>query len=151
MKNLISIFLLILHKVSNSQSIQEFYDLFKYAQRKSAQNTSTNQVTIGEKDAFIKIQNPKIADDAISFKCFTKEDKTKIFGFQYSASQRALGLIMWRTEFYVYKNKKWQEITNQVRPALGFKDYWGTQTLPNSLLQEFNLDMALAQKTKKLC
>jgi len=131
--------------MSNSQSIKEFYDLFEHAERKPTQNTETNQVLIDEKNDFIKIQNPKIPDDAISFKSFTKEDKTKIFGFQYSASQLGLGIIMTRTEFYVFKDNKWQEVNEQVCPSLGFKDFWGAQPLPYDLLQEFNLHLNLPQ------
>ena len=100
---------------------------------------------IDEKNAFINIQNPQEPDDAISFKCFTKEDKTKVFGFQYSASQRGLGLIMTRTEFFVFKDKKWQEVSDQVCPMPKFEDYWGTQPLPENLLREFNMHLILPQ------
>ena len=145
MKNFILIFLLILPNMSHSQTMKEFYDLFEHANRKPTQNTETNKVLIDEKNAFIKVQNPQNLDDAISFKCFTKEDKTKVFGFQYSASQPGLGLKMSRTEFYVYKDKQWKEVTDEVSPALGFKDFWGNQSLPANQLQEYNLDLALPQ------
>jgi hypothetical protein len=145
MKNFILTLLLFLPYISNSQTIQEFYDLFEHSERKSTHNTETNQVSINEKNAFIKIQNPQEPDDVIRFKSFTKKDKTKIFGFQYSASQPDLGLVMSRTEFYVFKDKQWIEITEQVCPSLKFADYWGTQPLPHHLLQEFNLDLTLPQ------
>jgi hypothetical protein len=93
MKNLLLGLCLLMPFLSNSQSIKEFYDLFEHSMRKSCQNTTTNQVTIDDKSNFIRIQNPQDLDDAISFKCFIKDDKSGIFGFQYSASQPGLGLI----------------------------------------------------------
>jgi len=145
MKKFILGFLLLFPYLSNSQSIQEFYDLFKHDRRKPTQNSATNQATIDEKNAFIKIQNPQDADDAISFKAFAKEDKSKVFGFQYSASQPELGIFMTRTEFYVYKNNEWQDVTEQVCPSLGFKDFWGSKPLPERLLNEYNLHLILPQ------
>lgn len=145
MKNFILCIFLFFPALSNSQSIQEFYELFTHDYRKSSQNTQTNQVIIDEKNAFIKIQNTKDTDDVVRFKCFTKEDKSKVFGFQYSASQPDLGLFMTRTEFYVFKNKQWEEVSNDVLPSLRFKDYWGNQPLPEGLLFEFNLDLTLPQ------
>ena len=145
MKNLLLGLCLLMPFLSNSQNIKEFYDLFEHSMRKSCQNTTTNQVMIDDKSNFIRIQNPQDLDDAISFKCFIKDDKSGIFGFQYSASQPGLGLIMTRTEFYTYNNKQWKNVTNEVCPTLSFKDFWGNQSLPDKSLQEFNLHLILPQ------
>ncbi|MCU0436664.1 MAG: hypothetical protein MUC49_02035 [Raineya sp.] len=146
MKNLILGFLLIFPYISQSQTtIKDFYEIFKHEERKPSQNSETNKVFIDEKNAFIKIENPKDADDAISFKCFTKNDQSKVFGFQYSASQPALGIFMTRTEFYVYQNNEWKNVTEQVCPNIGFKDFWGSQPLPERSLNEFNLHLILPQ------
>lgn len=131
--------------ISNSQTIQEFYALFEHTYRKPLQNSETNQVLIDEKNAFIHIKNPLMPVDAVSFTYFIKEDKGKIFAFQYISAHVDLVMAVPRAEFYVFKDNKWQDVTDDVRPNLGFEDFWGNQPLPDKSLLEFNLELVLPQ------
>ncbi len=146
MRTLILIFLLLIPSISHSQSIKKFYDSFQHERRKSCQNTKTNQVLIDDKNAFIQIQNPEMPGDVIRFKCFTAQDQSKVFGFQYDDSQPGIGLEITRTEFYVLRDKKWQEVTYEVYPTLGFKSFWGEQALPNQQSQQLNIDLVLPRE-----
>ena len=150
MKYVILVLFVLASDLSQGQSIQEFYESFTHSRRKTTQKSEKNQVLIDEKNAFIKIYNPQDEDDGIIFKCFVKEDKSRVFGFQYSASQPDLGLFMTRTEFYTYVNNEWKDVTFEVCPSISFKDFWGNQTLPHSSLQEFNLHLLLLQQGTNL-
>jgi hypothetical protein len=146
MKNFILCLLLLLPSISNSQSIKDMYDLFQDKMRKSCQNTETNQVLIDDKNDFILIQNPEDENDFIRFKSFTKDDNTKIFGFQYVALRIDIDFRMTRTEFYVFKDNQWEDVTYDVYPNIGFKEYWGNKALPNQHSQSLNVDLMLPQE-----
>ncbi len=146
MKNLILLILFLLPSLSISQTIREFYDLFEHSNYKSLENTETNQVLIDEANAFIQISNPQTPVDMVRFKCFTDSNGGKIFGFQYVSAIIDSSLAVPRAEFYTYLNDEWQEITNQICPQLTMVDFWGKSTLPDKVLQEYNLELVMPQQ-----
>ncbi len=145
MKLLLLSFCLSFPYFAQAQTIQDFYKLFEHKYRKSLESSELNQVLIDEKNAFIKIHNPLMPADAISFAYFVKSDKTKVFGFQYISAYIDLALAVPRTEFYIYQNNQWQEVSQAVLPTLNFQSFWGNQPLPPQSLQEFNLELVLPQ------
>ncbi|MDX2304335.1 MAG: hypothetical protein NW226_16135 [Microscillaceae bacterium] len=145
MKKITLLTLLLIPCMSYSQTIQEYYALFEHSFRKTLENSETNQVMVNEKNAFLRISNPQKPADVVSFKYFVKADQRKVFGFQYADIQEGLNLVILRTEFYVYQDKKWLEVTEEVCPLLTLKDFWGNQALPTQVSQEFNLELILPE------
>jgi hypothetical protein len=141
----ILIFCLLFPSVITAQSIQDFYKVFEHTYRKSLEISEMNQVEVDEKNAFIKIYNPLMPADAVSFTYFVKEDKSKVFGFQYVSAHVDRVLAVPRTEFYEYKDNTWREVSGEVLPKLGFVAFWGDQALPPQSLQELNLWLVLPQ------